>query len=146
MEPATPPVDQWPKVQLVVEPTLRCPTQELSGRAFSPTIDAVLAANGRQFVHIELPNGFGGELFELVFLPNSRGAFDVRALGRKAVDYGPPFKHVLSDLRGVITVNTLDWRESEPIHMRLDLHYYDTESSRPWSTELSSQATPRREE
>ena len=145
MEPATPPVEEWPKIQLVVDPTLRCPTPELARGAFPRTIDAVLAATGRRFVHIELPNGFGGERFELAFLPNSSGAIEVGALGRKAVDYGPPWEHVLSDLQGVVTVNTLDWRESDPIHVRCELRYFDTEASRPSTLELCSQATPTRE-
>ena len=145
-EPATPPVEDWPKLQLVVDPTLHCPPSESPRHVLSQTIDAALAANGRRFVHCALPNLYGGERFELAFLPNSSGTFDVGALGRKVVDYGPPYEHVFDDLQGVITVNTLDWREREPIHVRLDLHYYDTESSRPRSTELGGQATPTREE
>jgi hypothetical protein len=146
LEPSTPPVGAWPEVRLIVDPALRCPAPEASGDVYVPTIDAVIAANGRRFVRIESATGFSGERFELAFLPKAGGQFRVGVLGRKTVDYGPPFQHRLTDLEGVVTVNTLDWSEHEPIHLRCDLNYYDTESATPATMDVSGQATPTREE
>ena len=160
-EPPTPPAEEWPRLQLLVDPTLRCPTPATCtgnshlGSRIAPVpvatdfwkFDAVLAANNRRFVRLEYTNGFTGERFELALTPVADGAFEVGALGRSLVDCGPPFTSVLQGLTGTLTVNTLDWRDAEPIHVRFELRYYYDDDPAKWSTiEVCSQATPTREE
>jgi hypothetical protein len=160
-EPATPPTEEWPKLQLVVDPTLHCTTpatcagcSHLGSRVAPFSVaslfwrfDAVLATNGRRFVRMKYADGFTGERFELAFIPAPRGAFEVGVLGRSHVDSGPPFTSVLQGLTGTVTVNTLDWREHEPIHVRFELRYFYDDDPAKWSTiEVCSEATPTRGE
>jgi len=160
-EPATPPVDEWPTLQLTVDPTLHCPTPEICtgkshlGARVAPVavarlfreFDAVLAANNRRFIRMGYGNGYSGERFELALTRARDGAFQVGVLGRSSVDFGPPFTSVLEGLTGTLTLNTLDWREHEPIHVRFELRYYYDNDPAKWSTiEVCSETMPTREE
>jgi hypothetical protein len=162
LEPSTPPVGAWPKVQLVVDPALRSPESPTCtgsshrGAWVAPEhlnpehfwkFEAVIGAHDRRFIHMQSGNGFGGERFEFAFMPTAPGEFQVGVLGRYSVDFGPPFEHRLQGLTGTVTVNTLNWREHEPIHVRFELRYYYDGDPANWSTiEVCSQATPTHEE
>ena len=156
-----PPVEQWPQVGFVVDPSLGCPTpvicigsSHLDAHHIAPyepccnwQFHAVTKTDGHRFVRMCSGNGFTGESFELAFLPGHANDFEVRALGRAFWDWGPPFDGELQGITGTVTVNTLDWREGEPIHVRFELRYYYDEDPAKWSTiEVCSQATPTREE
>jgi hypothetical protein len=158
-EPATPPVEEWPKLALVVNPTLHCPTPVICrgsshlGPYVAPyepccwwRFDALLAANERRIVRMQSGDGFSGERFQLAFLPTADGGFEVGALGRSFIDMGPPFTSVLQGLTGSVTINTLDWREHQPIHVRFELRYYYDDDPAKWSTiEVCSEAIVSRE-
>ena len=161
LEPSTPPVAAWPKVKLIVDPTLRSPTTPTSSESrhagawimrdepnpeLSLKFDAAASASGQRMLHMDSGSGRFLERFEFAFIPAKGGEFEVGVLGRSWVDYGPPFERRLRGLQGTVTVNTLDWREQEPVHVRIELRYYGEDPS-DWSTiEVCSQATPTREE
>jgi hypothetical protein len=164
-EMKVPTVEKWPEIELSIDPALRCPTpvicrgsSHLGPREVAPYepccdwhFDVRLTSAGERRVHMssggsysEFLGDYAGETFDF-FVDASDGKPRMRAFGQ-AFDHNFGEKQ-LQGLNGAITLNTLDWREHEPIHVRFELRYYYDDDPAKWSTiEVCSEATPTRED
>ena len=124
-----PPLDKWPQLELRVDPMMVCPRRGVcSGierdqpfeRRTGWCFDAVIAADGREFLRLGPRAAFGGVAFDLWILPFA-GADHLLAVGHWFSCVGPIV--LVHDLRGTVTVSTLEWRANEAIRVRCELRY-----------------------
>jgi hypothetical protein len=148
-----PSVEQWAEIPLTIDPNLHCPTPVIcrGGSHRGPSdvapyepccdwhFDVTVTKAGKRSVHLSSGGvrSFDGdeyncgETFDFV-VDSGHGGDQMRVFGRAfKEDSG---EKPLQGLFGVVTVNTLEWREHEPVHVHFELGYYYDDDPTKWST------------
>jgi hypothetical protein len=143
-----PPVEQWPAIELSIDPALHCPTpvicrgsSHLGPRHVAPyepccnwRFEVTEDAEGERRIHMAsgADDEYGdeqGEAFDFVLYssPDPRARVFARAYEYRG-------EKRLQGLFGTVTLNTLEWREHEPVHVHFEFGYYYDDDPTNWST------------
>jgi hypothetical protein len=152
-----PPVEQWPVIPLSVDASLRCPTPVICRGTshlgphvapYEPCCDwhfeVFVNDDGEQCVHMSSGgdghynevasaghDDLSGETFDFVLTSNSTWEH-ANVFGRAFNEYLG--EKPLQGLSGAVTVNTLDWREGDSVHVHFELRYFYDDDAENWST------------